>query len=56
MALTVVTAAERPDLVARAWAVTRDTLPEYNNHGAVLNGRLPHIGGPSRTRGHARPA
>jgi hypothetical protein len=37
MALTVVTAAERPDLVARAWAATRDTLPEYNNHGAVLN-------------------
>jgi hypothetical protein len=37
MALTVVTVAERPDLVERAWVATRDTLPEYNNHGAVLN-------------------
>jgi GNAT superfamily N-acetyltransferase len=30
------TAVERPDLCARAWAATRDTLPEFNNHGAVL--------------------
>jgi GNAT superfamily N-acetyltransferase len=37
MELTVFTAAERPDLVERAWAATRDTLPEFNNHGAVLN-------------------
>ena len=36
MVLTVFTAAERPDLVDRAWAATRDTLPEFNNHGAVL--------------------
>ena len=37
------TVRERPDLVARAWELTRDTLPEYNNHGDVLNrywGRL----------------
>jgi GNAT superfamily N-acetyltransferase len=39
----VATVAERPDLVERAWERTRDTLPEYNNHGDVLNlywGRL----------------
>jgi GNAT superfamily N-acetyltransferase len=35
--LSIVTAAERPDLVERAWTATRDTLPEYNNHGTVLN-------------------
>jgi hypothetical protein len=37
------TAAERPDLLEHAWERTRDTLPEYNNHGDVLNvywGRL----------------
>jgi hypothetical protein len=35
--------AERPDLAEPAWERTRDTLPEYNNHGDVLNvywGRL----------------
>src|SRR5262245_16132177 len=37
MALTVLTVADRPDLVERAWVATRDTLPEYNNHGAILN-------------------
>ena len=37
------TAAERPDLLEPAWERTRDTIPEYNNHGDVLNvywGRL----------------
>jgi GNAT superfamily N-acetyltransferase len=37
------TVAERPDLAGPAWERTRDTLPEYNNHGDVLNvywGRL----------------
>jgi GNAT superfamily N-acetyltransferase len=37
------TAAERPDLVEPAWDATQDVLPEYNNHGEVLNrywGRL----------------
>jgi hypothetical protein len=29
--------AERPDLAEPAWERTRDTLPEYNNHGDVLN-------------------
>jgi hypothetical protein len=39
----VVTVRERPDVVERAWELTKDTLPEYNNHGDVLNrywGRL----------------
>jgi len=38
-----VTVVDRPDLVGPAWERTRDTLPEYNNHGDVLNaywGRL----------------
>ena len=35
--MTVATASERPDLLDRAWELTRDTLPEYNNHGDVLN-------------------
>jgi GNAT superfamily N-acetyltransferase len=37
------TVAERPELSEPAWERTRDTLPEYNNHGDVLNaywGRL----------------
>jgi hypothetical protein len=41
--MRVATVAERPDLVERAWERTRDTLPEYNSHGDVLNaywGRL----------------
>ncbi len=33
---TVVTVAERRDLIEPAWDATRDTLPEYNNHGDVL--------------------
>jgi hypothetical protein len=31
------TVAERPDLAGPAWEKTSDTLPEYNNHGDVLN-------------------
>jgi hypothetical protein len=41
--IAVVSAAERPELVEPAWEATRDVLPEYNNHGDVLNvywGRL----------------
>jgi len=37
------TVADRPDLVGAAWERTRDTMPEYNNHGDILNaywGRL----------------
>src|SRR5207248_11143017 len=35
--------AERPELAEPAWERTKDTMPEYNNHGDVLNaywGRL----------------
>jgi hypothetical protein len=42
-ALVVATAAERPELIDRAWEATSDVIPEYNNHGDVLNrywGRL----------------
>src|SRR5262245_32279701 len=41
--MRTVTAAERPDLLEPAWERTRDAMPEYNNHGDVLNvywGRL----------------
>jgi hypothetical protein len=31
------TVAERPELTEPAWERTRDTMPEYNNHGDVLN-------------------
>jgi len=31
------TTAERPDLAERAWELVQDVLPEYNNHGDVLN-------------------
>jgi len=41
--MTTATVTERPGLVEPGWERTRDTLPEYNNHGDVLNvywGRL----------------
>ena len=41
--MKTVTVAERPDLTELGWALTSDLLPEYNNHGDVLNaywGRL----------------
>src|SRR6188472_1416622 len=41
--VTIATVAERPELTDPAWERTRDTLPEYNNHGDVLGrywGRL----------------
>jgi len=34
--MKVATVAERPDLIERGWERTRDTLPEYNNHGDIL--------------------
>jgi hypothetical protein len=43
MSLAVASAAERPELLEPAWERMRDVLPEYNNHGDVLNrywGRL----------------
>jgi GNAT superfamily N-acetyltransferase len=41
--LQVTTVAERPEVAEPAWERTKDVLPEYNNHGDVLNaywGRL----------------
>lgn len=41
--MQTLTVAERPDLSEPAWEQTHDVLPEYNNHGDVLNrywGRL----------------
>jgi GNAT superfamily N-acetyltransferase len=35
--MKTVTVAERPDLVEPAWQATHETLPQYNNHGDVLN-------------------
>jgi hypothetical protein len=39
----VATARERPDVLERAWELMRDTLPEYNNHGDVLNDYWPRL-------------
>ena len=41
--MRAVTVRERPDLAERAWELTRDTLPEYNNHGDVLNVYWPRL-------------
>src|ERR1051325_720943 len=35
--MRIVTASDRPDLLEPAWERTKDTMPEYNNHGDVLN-------------------
>jgi hypothetical protein len=35
--MKAVTVEERPELVGPCWDRTRDTLPEYNMHGDVLN-------------------
>ena len=37
------TVTERPDLVERGWERTRDALPEYNNHGDVINVYWPRL-------------
>ena len=39
----IATASERPDLLGPAWERTRDTMPEYNNHGDVLNEYWPRL-------------
>ena len=41
--MIVATAGERPDVLERAWELARDTLPEYNNHGDVLNEYWPRL-------------
>jgi GNAT superfamily N-acetyltransferase len=41
--VNIATVAARPDLIAPGWELTSDLLPEYNNHGEVLErywGRL----------------
>jgi GNAT superfamily N-acetyltransferase len=41
--LRVFTVAERPDLAGPGWEATKDALPEYNNHGDVLNRYWPRL-------------
>lgn len=41
--VTMVTAAERPELIEPAWEATADVLPEYNNHGDVLGVYWPRL-------------
>jgi hypothetical protein len=41
--MRIATVSERPDLLGPAWERTRDTLPEYNNHGDVLNEYWPRL-------------
>lgn len=41
--MKVATVAERPDLIERGWERTRETLPEYNNHGDILERYWPRL-------------
>ena len=41
--MRAVTVRERPDVAERAWELTRYTLPEYNNHGDILNVYWPRL-------------
>jgi hypothetical protein len=41
--MEIATVRERPDLSDRAYELTKDTLPEYNNHGDVLNEYWPRL-------------
>ena len=34
---------QRPDVAERAWELTKDTIPEYNNHGDVLTVYWPRL-------------
>ena len=43
MGAIVATVSERPDLSEPAWELTKDTIPEYNNHGDVLNEYWPRL-------------
>jgi hypothetical protein len=43
--LNAFTVAERPDLAEPGWERTRDVIPEYNNHGDVLNRYWPRLTG-----------
>ncbi|HTY72836.1 MAG TPA: N-acetyltransferase [Actinomycetes bacterium] len=44
-AVTAFTVSERPDLTEKAWLCTNDLLPEYNNHGDVLDVYWPRLTG-----------
>src|SRR5438105_430232 len=41
--MEIATVAERPDLSERAWELTKDVLPEYNNQGDILNVYWPRL-------------
>ena len=41
--MQAVSVREREDVAERAWELTRDTRPEYNNHGDVLNVYWPRL-------------
>ena len=41
--MRLATASDRPDLLDPAWERTKDTMPEYNNHGDVLNVYWPRL-------------
>lgn len=41
--LEIATVRERPEVAAPAWELTKDTMPEYNNHGDVLNRYWPGL-------------
>ena len=41
--MNVASASDRPELLDPGWERTRDTLPEYNNHGDVLNEYWPRL-------------
>ena len=41
--MEIATVRDRPEVAERAWELTRDTLPEYNNHGDVLNRYWPRL-------------
>ena len=41
--MNIATARERPELLEPAWERTKDTLPEYNNHGDILNAYWPRL-------------
>lgn len=41
--MVIATASQRPELLGPAWKRTRDTLPEYNNHGDVLDEYWPRL-------------
>lgn len=41
--VSIATAGERPELLERSWERTKDALPEYNNHGDVLNAYWPRL-------------